>query len=187
MQIKIKIIMLLAFVICVGLLVFNRPSYDFKKTNRPKIEVIYSDTNNDTIKNIEEPTTEITTDVNVETPSFLLSNYERWIVECVVMGESGNEPYDGQILVAQCMLNACLKDDIQPSKVRTKYKYSGWKDKPTDSVKNAVSAVFDDGYRLTDEFILYFYAPKYSKGRWHETQRFVIEVGGHRFFAEWDD
>lgn len=132
-----------------------------------------------------ETETEIETNITVE-PPFYLSEYERWIAECIVMGESGCESYEGQILVAQCLLNACLKDDIQPSVVRTKYKYSGWHNSPTDSVKSAVSAVFDEGYRLTDEFILYFYAPKYVSGKWHETQRFIIEVGGHRFFAEWD-
>lgn len=118
-------------------------------------------------------------------PTFYLSDYERRIVECMVMGESGNQPYDGQVLVAQCVLNACLKDGLQPSEVRTKYKYSGWHNNPSDSVKEAVSAVFDDGHKVTDEFILYFYAPKYCNSKWHESQRFVIEVGGHRFFAEW--
>lgn len=116
---------------------------------------------------------------------FYLSDYERRVVECMVMGESGNQPYDGQVLVAQCILNACLKDGLQPSEVRTRYKYSGWHNNPSDSVKEAVSAVFDDGYKVTDEFILYFYAPKYCNSKWHESQRFVIEVGGHRFFAEW--
>lgn len=132
-----------------------------------------------------ESIAEIEQSVEIE-PLFYLSDYERWIAECIVMGESGAEPYEGQILVAQCLLNACLKDDLHPSKVRTKYKYSGWNDNPSDSVKEAVSAVFDDGYKVTEEFILYFYAPKYLKSKWHETQRFVIEIGGHRFFAEWD-
>lgn len=117
--------------------------------------------------------------------AFYLSDYERRIAECIVMGESGSETYGGQVLVAQCLLNACLKDGLQPSEARIKYKYSGWKDNPTDSVKNAVSAVFDDGYKIVKEPILYFYAPKYCKGSWHETQDFVIELGGHRFFAEW--
>lgn len=117
-------------------------------------------------------------------PIFYLTDYERWVVECIVMGESGGEPYGGQILVAQCILNACLKDGIQPSEVRTKYKYSGWNDNPTDSVKNAVSAVFDLGEKMVDEPILYFYAPSLCQSKWHETQIFVIEFGGHRFFKE---
>ena len=118
-------------------------------------------------------------------PAFYLSDYERQVVEKIVMGEAGGEPYEGQVLVAQCILNASLKDGIQPSEVRTKYKYSGWNENPSDDVKNAVSEVFDRGYKAVDEYVLYFYAPKYARGTWHETQKFVIELGGHRFFAEW--
>lgn len=129
-----------------------------------------------------EPVTEPVTEVE---PTFYLTDYERRVVECMVMGESGAEPYDGQILVAQCILNACLKDDLQPSQVKKQYGYYGWHNSPSESVKDAVSAVFDNGYKITDELILYFYAPKYSRGSWHETQKFVIQVGGHKFFAEW--
>lgn len=117
--------------------------------------------------------------------TFYLNDYERQVAECIVMGESGTESYKGQILVAQCLLNACLKDSLQPSQVRKVYKYSGWNSNPSESVKNAVSEVFDNGYKVTNEYILYFYAPKYCRGKWHETQKFVTEVGGHRFFAEW--
>ena len=117
-------------------------------------------------------------------PVFYLSDNERRIAECIVMGEARGESYEGQVLVAQCILNACLKDELQPSEVQKKYKYSGWHDNPSESVKDAVSAVFDDGYKVTDEPVLYFYAPKLTTSKWHETQRFVIEVGCHRFFAE---
>lgn len=116
---------------------------------------------------------------------FYLSDQERYIVECIVMGEAGGESYEGQVLVAQCILNGCLKEDVQPSKLRKMYKYSGYRTNVTKSVKKAVRDVFDEGYRITDEPILYFYAPKHCKGKWHETQCFVIEVGGHRFFKDW--
>lgn len=115
---------------------------------------------------------------------FELSEEERIIVECIVMGEAGNESYKGQVLVAQCILNACIKDNLKPSVVRNKYKYSGWKTNPNDSVKKAVKEVFDNGYKVTNEFILYFYAPKYCTSNWHESQRYVLTEGGHRFFAE---
>ena len=117
---------------------------------------------------------------------FYLSDDERWIVECMVMGGSGYEDYTGQILVAQCILNACLNDNLQPSEVRIVYKYAGWKEDVNDSVKDAVKAVFDDGYKYTDEFILWFYSPKYSEGKFHNTQRFVLEHGGQRFYAPLD-
>lgn len=115
-------------------------------------------------------------------PYFPLTEEERTIVECIVMGESGGEPYEGQMLVAQCLLNACLKDGLQPSEVRTRYKYSGWNENPTESVQEAVRAVFDDGEIITNEPVLFFYAPRWCNSTWHETQIFVCEVGGHRFF-----
>ena len=122
--------------------------------------------------------------IEEEEPLFYLSSYQRWVVECMVTGESIGEPYDGQIAVAQCILNACIKGNMQPSDVRKAYKYSGWNENITESVKKAVSAVFDEGYKITDEPILYFYAPKSVKSKWHESQNFVIEIGGHRFFSE---
>lgn len=142
------------------------------------------DTSTETGTEIVEET-ETSTEIQTEEPLFYLSEKERYIVECIVMGESGGEPYEGQVLVAQCILNGCLKEDVQPSKLRKMYKYSGYKTNVTESVKKAVSAVFDEGYKITDEPILYFYAPKHCKGKWHETQCFVIEVGGHKFFKEW--
>ena len=115
---------------------------------------------------------------------FYLSEEERITAECIVMGESGDETYFGQILVAYCLLNACEKDGLQPSEVREVYKYSGWHEKPTTSVKNAVKTVFYDGYKPVEDNILWFYAPKWCSSAWHESQRFIIEEGGHRFFAE---
>lgn len=158
------------------------------KDKKVEIETDKEGDNKVEIKVIDDETEEeyVETTIEETEPVFYLSDYERWVAECIVMGESEGESYEGQMLVAQCLLNACLRDGLQPSEVRVNYKYAGWNEKPSESVKNAVSSVFDDGRKVTEEFILYFYAPKYSKGKWHETQRFVIEVGGHRFFAEWN-
>lgn len=117
-------------------------------------------------------------------PYFPLSDDERAVAEKIVMGEAGGEPYEGQVLVAQCLLNAAIKDGLQPSEIRTKYQYSGWNEEPSESVKLAVSDVFDHGYKVVDEPILYFYAPNIVKSNWHESLTFVIEVEGHRFFKE---
>lgn len=114
-----------------------------------------------------------------------LSEEERYLVEHTVMRESGYESYEGQMLVAQCMLNACIMDDIRPAEVVVKYQYAGKLMTPNESVKEAVSAVFDRGETIVDEPILWFYAPKYCTSDWHESQRWVITEGGHRFFAPW--
>ena len=117
-------------------------------------------------------------------PRYNLTDTERDLVERVVMAESGGESYEGQILVAQCILNACEIDGICPAKVVKKYVYAKARPEPSDSVKRAVSAVFDKGEQVTDEKVIYFYAPGIVKSEFHESQTFCIEVGGHRFFKE---
>lgn len=42
----------------------------------------------------------------------------------------------------------------------------------------------DQGETVVDEPILYFYNPALVTSDFHESQIFVIEEGGHRFFAE---
>lgn len=123
---------------------------------------------------------------------FYLTDYERTVVEYIVAGEAGYESYEGKWAVAQCILNGCLRNGAQPSEVKTAYKYSGWKTNlksksPEDwaEVQEVVSRVFDYGEMCIDDFILWFYAPKYSSGGWHNTQRFVAQIGGHRFYSTW--
>ena len=111
-----------------------------------------------------------------------LTRGERDLVERVVMAESGGESYKGQMLVAQCILNACEIDGIRPAEVIRKYVYAKARPEPSDSVKRAVSAVFDKGETVTDEPIVYFYAPALVKSEFHESQIFCVEEGGHRFF-----
>lgn len=125
----------------------------------------------------------------VETPpAFYLTNEERWYVECMVMGEAGGEPYEGQLMVAYCILNACHRSDLQPSEVKVQYKYSGWKENPSESVKQAVSEIFDFGARPVDDTPIWFYSPKLVKGTpWHETQRWITTIGNHKFFGEWGE
>ena len=113
-----------------------------------------------------------------------LSNDERYLIERTVMAEAEGEPLEGQMLVAQCILNASEKSKRSPSDVLTAYQYATTQKAPSQSVKNAVKSVFDDGISVTDEPILYFYNPSIVKSTWHESQIFVMEVGGHRFFAE---
>ena len=117
-------------------------------------------------------------------PRFELSAAERDVVERVVMAEAGGESFEGQMLVAQCILNACEIDAERPEVVVVLYQYAKARPEPTQSVRDAVAAVFDRGETAVNAPILYFYNPAKTTSRWHETQDFVIEVGGHRFFAE---
>jgi len=114
---------------------------------------------------------------------YSLTPQERDLVERVVMAEAGGESYKGQMLVSQCILNACEIDGIRPAEVIRKYVYAKARPEPSESVKQAVSAVFDKGETVTDELIVYFYAPALVRSEFHESQIFAIEEGGHRFFC----
>lgn len=100
------------------------------------------------------------------------------------MAEAGGESFEGKMLVAQCILNAAEKEGVQPSEAVVIYSYTSNRPDPTQSVKDAVAAVFDRGEVAIDAPVMYFYNPTLVTSDWHESQIFVAEVGGHRFFAE---
>ena len=136
-----------------------------------------------------KPTTTTTTQAPTTTeapkgPYYALTEYERDLVERVVMAEAGAEPYKGQMAVAQCILNACQLRQALPAQVVVNLKYTKARPNPTDSVKQAVAAVFDDGATVFSRDVLYFYAPAMTTSSWHESQEYVMTIGGHRFFKE---
>lgn len=119
-------------------------------------------------------------------PRYALTDDEREIVERVVMAEAEGEGFDGQRLVAQCILNTAEAMDLRPDEVvLAPNQYATPAQEASQEVKDAVSAVFDDGNMVTDEPIQWFYAPRYVSSAWHESKVFVLEYGGHRFFKEW--
>ncbi|MGN0567114.1 MAG: cell wall hydrolase [Acutalibacteraceae bacterium] len=118
------------------------------------------------------------------TVGYELTAAERDEIERVVMAEAGAEPFEGQMAVAQCILNACELESKRPDEIVTEYQYTDKRPNPTDAVKAAVSAVFDYGETVTDAEILYFYAPALCDSEWHESQEYVMTIGGHRFFEE---
>lgn len=111
---------------------------------------------------------------------------DRAALEHIVEGEAGGESYDGKRWVATCLLNAMRLDGLNAAEVRTAYQYAGWSEDVSDETIRAVSRVFDFG-DVTHETVLWFYAPKWCDSSWHESQQFVAEIGGHRFFAPWED
>ena len=120
-------------------------------------------------------------------PYYPLTDKERVYIEQVVHGESGNQSYYGKVLVAQCIYNACIKEDDRPIPTIKKYQYNGWSKQVSDETKEAVSAVFDRGEMGVEDNILWFCTIASSKRAksFHATQEFVVEVGNHRFYKPW--
>lgn len=133
---------------------------------------------------VTDPTFTAYPEISAPPLRYELTDDERDTVERVVMAEAGGECYEGQVLVAQCILNASEKTGQRPPEAVKTFSYTRNRPEPTQSVKDAVAAVFDDGEIYINEPILYFYAPARTTSNWHESQIFVIELGGHRFFKE---
>ena len=129
------------------------------------------------------PTTTTTTEPAPEL-YYTLTDKERDTVERVVMAEAGGESYVGQKAIAQCILNASEIRGIRPTETIRVLKYAKARPEPTESVKDAVAAVFDDGARVFDRDVIYFYAPALVTSTWHESQDYVTTIGCHRFFKE---
>ena len=127
--------------------------------------------------------------IEYDKPFYVITENDRYVIECIVAGEAKSEPTEGKMAVAQCLLNAMVKDDLSASDVRKEYQYSGWDDELKNlnpdcwtEVCEAVSRVFDDGEFVSENPILFFYAPKRVYSRWHESLNHAVTVGGHKFF-----
>ena len=106
-----------------------------------------------------------------------------FMIELGVISDFADRTHTGEH-VAQCILNAAEKRGVDPSEAVVLYSYTKSRPDPTQRVKDAVAAVFDRGETVVGEPILYFYNPALVTSDFHESQIFVIEEGGHRFFAE---
>lgn len=117
-------------------------------------------------------------------PRYDATPEELEIVARVVQSEARGEGFEGQVLVAQCILNTAEATGKRPADVVLERKqHAAPATSADESVKKAVEAVFIDGYTVTDEPIRYFYAPKYTYSEWHENSLcYVLTHGAHRFF-----
>ena len=128
-----------------------------------------------------------------------LTEDDRWFIESVIAGECAYEPYKGKLAVAQCYFDAMIKDGLTAREVKEVYQYAGWNPnldkqdrKMYIEVMDAVHDIFDMGQFVTENPILFFYAPSLCDSPWHESQNYAMTIGGHKFFyltedenAEW--
>lgn len=147
------------------------------------------------VENTEKPTTQIEkstisvkTKVSGTTNVYITDNEYRTIC-CVVMREAGGGSFDGCAAVTQCILDGMLYEGKSATYVLNNYGYYPNKAierarsiPPSDKVKNAVSAVFYEGYRVTSEMIIVYYAPALCYSEWHEKQVYVCSYDGNKFF-----
>lgn len=126
-----------------------------------------------------------TPDAGYHGAQVVLSPADRDLVEKIVQRESGGGDITAAALVAQAMRDAIVyKGYTSVKAVQNCMGYTGDLNKiPNDNTKAAVSYIFDQGGIAVDHEILYFYAPARCNSSFHESQTFITEYGGHRFFA----
>lgn len=106
----------------------------------------------------------------------------------LVQVESGYEGYEGQLAVANVILNR-VKSSKFPSSIKEVI-YSGKqfppahnglldRSKPNDSVLRATKDALNGKNNVEDA--VYFYNPKYSKGSYWSSLTVVCTIGNHRF------
>lgn len=115
---------------------------------------------------------------------YRLTDAERYEVAQIVTAEAAGEPLAGKIAICQCILQACEDDGIRPAEAAERYLYSTRRPEPTDEALLAVTYVFDFGLMATTEPIKYFYNPDMVENDFHESQRYILTINKHRFYAE---
>lgn len=110
-----------------------------------------------------------------------LSSYDRAKLERLVMGEAGSMGYNGCALVAQCIRDAMNRSNTTSiDRIISEYQYYAPTNKePNQTVKDAVSYIFDQNGSAVQHRILCFYT---GSSNWHETQNFIVGCGNVRFF-----
>lgn len=131
--------------------------------------------------------------ISSDRPIFNLSEEDIHRAESMVAGEAGGQSFDGMVAVAQAIMNGMIRSNYTVEEVRVNYQYAGWHniDKFTSlypeagqEVKDAVEAVFKYQCVVTEENIVWFLNPdKSSPNAWHYSQKEVIRVDNHLFFA----
>ena len=143
---------------------------------------------------IEPEIVELESEIEYYVSPIYLTEDDRWFIECVVAGECAYEPYEGKLAVAQCYFDAMIKDGLTAREVKEVYQYAGWNSdldkqdrKMYIEVMEAVHDIFDVGQFVTEKPILFFYAPSLCDSPWHESQNYVMTIGGHKFFYAAED
>ena len=127
---------------------------------------------------------------NSNSSPYKLTSEERRLVERCVTTEAGGEPYEGQMAVAQTILNRAMRNKqtvMEVIKAPGQFAYQSNRS-TTQSVKNAVSAVFDGGKTVISSDVIYFCAPKIMStsqyNKWRNGKIFVKKIGNHEFYRK---
>lgn len=124
--------------------------------------------------------------VEAKIPDF---GYDFDYVVGVVAAESMGEPYEGQLAVAQCILETSKKTLLTPEevvKMKNRYAIPCESEEEKEIVMDACINVFVHGEAFFEEPVEYFYSIAGGfVSDWHENNlEYVGTIGNHKFFKE---
>lgn len=139
---------------------------------------VTSTTSSDFLMDIDNP------DPNYVGRTITLTDYDRDLAERIVMGEAGSIGFTGMALVAQCIRDTYIKGhytNIADVLYENGY-YGSMSITPSQTCKDVISYIFDQGGSAVQHRIQVFYATNYCYSSWHETQNYVCSYDCVRFF-----
>lgn len=116
----------------------------------------------------------------------VINETERDLIERVVAAEARGECFEGLCAVAQTIKDrgdswGMSYTEVVSAPYQFAKPYNG---EISDDVKQAVSCVFDQGYRVFDETTTHFYAwDQIAPPSWTKEKVYLGNIGGHAFYG----
>lgn len=112
-----------------------------------------------------------------------LTEDDRYLIAKTVMREFGDGGYDACCLQAQAFRDAMVLSQASAEYTYKYFQYDAYPlvKEPSSECYKAVDYIFA-GNMAVPHRVLYMYAPEYVTSKWHESQTFVVDYNGVRFF-----
>lgn len=157
-----------------------------KAETQPKTEAKEEETSSKEESSSEESSESETSETSESTSNgsvggLSLSSYDRAKLERLVMGEAGSMGFNGCAVVAQAIRDSMVRSGTTSiDQIISEYQYfASTSMQPNSDVKNAVSFIFDQDGIAVQHRVMCFYV---GYSAWHETQTFITQIDGVRFF-----
>lgn len=128
--------------------------------------------------------------IDIDNPDFdynpepiYLTEDDRYLIAKTVMREFGDGGYDACCLQAQAFRDAMVLSQASAEYTYKYFQYDAYPlvKEPSPECYKAVDYIFA-GNMAVPHRVLYMYAPEYVTSKWHESQTFVVDYNGVRFF-----
>lgn len=112
-----------------------------------------------------------------------LPDEDRYLIAKTVMREFGDGGYEACCLQAQAFRDAMVFSQASAEYTYQYFQYDAYPlvEEPSSECYEAVDFIFG-GNMAVPHRVLYMYSPEYVYSAWHESQTFVVEYNGIRFF-----